>query len=64
MCEEFQDQSMTYEELKKLRTNSKKELKQEIKLRLDNLKELNSQEEQELKVNKKIKLKFKLYQNE
>jgi putative transposase len=64
VCEEFQDQSITYEELKKLRTNRKKELKQEIKLRLDNLKELNSQEEQELKVNKKIKLKFKLYQNE
>lgn len=64
VCEEFQDQSITYEELKKLRTNRKKELKQEIKLRLDNLKELKSQEEQELKVNKKIKLKFKLYQNE
>lgn len=64
VCEEFQDQSITYEELKKLRTNRKKELKQEIKSRLDNLKELNSQEEQELKINKKIKLKFKLYQNE
>lgn len=60
----FRIKAFTYEELKKLRTNRKKELKQEIKLKLGNLKELNSQEEQELKINKKIKLKFKLYQNE
>lgn len=65
VCEEFQDQSITYEELKKLRTNRKKELKQEIKLKLSNIKDLDSQEEeQEPQANKKIKLKFKLYQNE
>lgn len=65
VCEEFQDQSITYEELKKLRTNRKKELKQEIKLKLSNLKELDSEEEEQaVQPNKKIKLKFKLYQNE
>ena len=65
MCEEFQDQSITYEELKKLRTNRKKELKQEIKLKLSHIKELSSQEEEpEPQTNKKIKPKFKLYQNE
>lgn len=65
VCEEFQDQSITYEELKKLRTNRKKELKQEIKLKLSHIKELSSQEEEpEPQTNKKIKPKFKLYQNE
>ena len=65
VCEEFQDQSITYEELKKLRTNRKKELKQEIKLKLSHINELSSQEEEpEPQTNKKIKPKFKLYQNE
>ena len=56
---------MRYEELKKLRTNRKKKLKQEIKLKLSHINELSSQEEEpEPQTNKKIKPKFKLYQNE
>ncbi len=64
VCEEFQDQSITYEELKKLRTNRKKGLRQEIKIKLSNIQELYYQEEQEPKTTGKIKPKFKLYQNE
>lgn len=64
VCEEFQDQSITYEELKKLRTNRKKGLRQEIKTKLSNIQELYYQEEQEPKTTGKIKPKFKLYQNE
>jgi putative transposase len=65
VCEEFQDQSITYEELKKLRTNRKKELRQEIKSKLSNVQKLSYQEEQrEPKTTKKAKSKFKLYHNE
>lgn len=65
VCEEFQDQSITYEELKKLRTNRKKELRNEIKSRLPNLHELDAQETQEEpKITKKAKPKFRLYHNE
>jgi putative transposase len=64
VCEEFQEQSITYEELKKLRTNRKKELKQEIKTKLSNIQDLYYQEKHEPKVTEKIKPKFKLYQNE
>ena len=65
ICEEFQDQSITYEELKKLRTNRKKELRQEIKSKLSNIQKPSYQEEQqEPKAAKKAKSKFKLYYNE
>ncbi len=66
ICEELQDQSITYEELKKLRTNRKKELKKEIKSKLSNIEELSYKEEEQsnFKQTKAAKSKFKLYQNE
>jgi putative transposase len=66
VCEELQDQSITYEELKRLRTDRKKTLKQEIKSKLSNIKGLTHKEEEQTdsKRAKKIKSKFKLYQNE
>lgn len=47
VCEEFQDQSITYEELRRIRTNRKKELKQEIKSKVSNIKQLIHEEEKQ-----------------
>lgn len=65
VCEEFQDQNITYEELKKIRTSRKKELKQEIKYKASNIKQLmNEKEGEEIKSTQKTLPIFKLYQNE
>jgi putative transposase len=69
VCEEFQDHAITYDELRKIRTNRKKLLKQEIKSKVNNTKQLINQEErqvqaQEPKLIIRNKPKFKLYQNE
>lgn len=65
VCEEFQDQNITYEELRKIRTNRKKELKREIKYKVYNTKQLMDETEvEEIKLTKKTPSKFKLYQNE
>jgi len=64
VCEKLQDQSISYEELKKIRTNRKKELKQEIKSKLSAVQEQFTPEKQLPKIAKKNKSKIKLYHNE
>jgi putative transposase len=65
VCEEFQDQRITYEELKRIRTNRKKALKSEINSKVKNVNQvINKTETPKINKTKKIKSKFKLYQNE
>lgn len=66
VCEEFQDQRISYEELKKIRIIRKKELKKEIKSKLLSIQQLISGKGKKTapEITKKIKSKFKLYQNE
>jgi putative transposase len=70
VCEQYQDQNISYEELKKIRTNRKKELKHEINTSLTNANLIIRSDKKEKekikkeKVTKPTKLKFKLYHNE
>jgi putative transposase len=64
VCEEFQDQCITYEELKKIRTNRKKDLKKEINYKVKKAHQvINKIEAPKNNKDKKTKLKFKLYEN-
>jgi putative transposase len=65
VCEEFQDQCITYEELKKIRTNRKKDLKKEINYKVKKAHQLiNKIDAPKNNKDKKTKLNFKLYENE
>ena len=68
VCEQYRDQNISYEQLKKIRINRKKELKHEIKTGLVNINSITGVGKKEKmkkeKVTKQTKPKFKLYKNE
>ncbi len=65
VCEEFQDQNITYEELKIIRTNRKKDLKKEIKFKVNKANQfIHGKKIEDVKITRKPKSEFKLYQNE
>lgn len=63
VCGELENSDTTYNDLKKLRTKRKKELKKAIRTKLSIAEELTQNKQKTLKVKKK-KSKFKLYENE
>lgn len=65
VCEELQDKSISYEELKRIRTNRKKELNKEIKAKLSMAQQVLDEAVELKEITKKTtRRKFKLYQNE
>ncbi len=63
VCDELQDQNISYKELKSTKVNRRSQLKQQIKDKTCALQQFFIEEEQS-QTHKKIKSKLKLYQNE